>query len=151
MYFVRLGLVKRLQIRALVGSLFLGIDSSGGIDFSGRQFRMADTDTKSLYEHNNENWIWSWFSYLSAQVYTKTYCQWQNFVLFRWCGVSMIFASNEYQHIFDSKPFKGIMASDEYFWAYKIKSVLSVWSQMVFNFFASYLPSFCLLLWKHVH
>ncbi len=37
-----------------------------------------------------------------------------------------------------TKLFKGIMSSDKYFLkAYKIKSVLSVWSQMVFKFFAS--------------
>jgi hypothetical protein len=105
MYFVRLGLVKRLQIRALVGSLFLGIDSSGGIDFSGRQFRMADTDTESLYKHNNENWIGVGFLliYLSVcaglykDVHVLSMAKCSSFSVMR--RDYMIFATNEYHHI----------------------------------------------------
>jgi hypothetical protein len=82
-YFARLGLIKHLQIQALLGSLFLGIDSSGGIDFpaAGSEWRRQNHSTNTTMKTGFG--VGFLLKFLSAHVYTKKYCQWQNYVLFR--------------------------------------------------------------------
>jgi hypothetical protein len=73
---------------------------------------MADTDTESLYKNNNENWIWSWFSFnipFCASLYKDVLS------MAKFCTFSVMrrdydfyLASNEYQHILTANRLKGL-------------------------------------------